>query len=234
MLARFKDLCLDAADTRALGGFWAGILGGSLVDTGDGDGRVDPPAGRSSAEAIWINRVPEPRSVKTRVHLDLWLAEPQPTALLAAGARIVREPDSEIDWWVLADPEGNLFCAVPPGADAAPGPFELVVDSADAAAQAAWWSGVVGGEVRPSDEGYAKIVGASGFPWDFWIFDTVPEGKTVKNRMHWDVDLVDPEPTALIAAGASLLREPDDTVSWWVLADPEGNEFCAFAPHPTT
>ncbi|WBB53931.1 hypothetical protein O7601_25805 [Verrucosispora sp. WMMD573] len=48
--------------------------------------------------------------------------------------------------------------------------------------------------------------------------------------MHWDVDLATAEPSALIRAGATLLREPDDAVSWWVLADPEGNEFCAFPP----
>ncbi|MCX4471276.1 hypothetical protein C5N14_19585 [Micromonospora sp. MW-13] len=38
--------------------------------------------------------------------------------------------------------------------------------------------------------------------------------------------------TELLAAGARLVREPDVEVSWWVLADPEGNEFCAFAPRP--
>ncbi|MDG4796824.1 VOC family protein [Micromonospora sp. WMMD1082] len=234
MLARFKDLCLDAADAHALGGFWARILDANVVDTGDGDTRIDPRPARSSAESIWVNRVPEPRTVKTRVHLDLRLAEASPAALLAAGARLVREPDSETDWWVLADPEGNRFCGIPPGEGATgTGPFEMIVDSTDPAAQAAWWAGVVGGEVRDGDKGYATLVGAAGFPWDYWIFNAVPERKSVKNRMHWDVDLTDPEPTALIGAGARLLREPDDAVSWWILADPEGNEFCAFPPSPT-
>ncbi|MCZ7423842.1 MULTISPECIES: VOC family protein [unclassified Micromonospora] len=229
MIARFKDLCLDAADAHALGGFWARILHGERVDVGDGDTRVDPPTG-ASAESIWVNRVPEPRTVKTRVHLDLRLAEASPAALLEAGARLVREPDSEISWWVLADPDGNLFCAFAPGDESRPGPFELVVDSADPSAQATWWAGVVGGEVEVSEQGYASVNGAAGFPWDHWVFDPVPERKSVKNRMHWDVDLTDPEPSALIRAGATLLREPDDAVSWWVLADPEGNEFCAFPP----
>ncbi|GIJ23832.1 VOC family protein [Micromonospora lutea] len=227
MIARFKDLCLDTVDAHALGGFWARVLDGYLVDTGDGDTRIDPRAG-SSAESIWVNQVPEPRTVKTRVHLDLRLAEASPAALCDAGARLVREPDSEISWWVLADPDGNLFCAFAPGDETRPGPFELVVDSADPAAQANWWAGVVGGEVEVSEEGHASITGAAGFPWEYWVFDPVPERKSVKNRMHWDVDLVGPEPTALIGAGAVLLREPDDAVSWWVLADPEGNEFCAF------
>ncbi|MCM0676139.1 hypothetical protein NCC78_15785 [Micromonospora phytophila] len=233
MIARFKDLCLDAADARGLGSFWARILDGEVVDTGDGDTRVDPREARSGAESIWVNQVPEPRTGKTRVHLDLRLADAEPAALLAAGARLVREPDTEIGWWVLADPDGNLFCAFPPRDDTRPGPFELVVDAADPAAQATWWAGVVGGTVETSGEGYASLVAAAGFPWDHWVFDPVPERKTVKNRMHWDVDLTEATPTALIRAGATLLREPDDDVSWWVLADPEGNEFCAFAPRPT-
>ncbi|NES26960.1 VOC family protein [Micromonospora terminaliae] len=111
MIASFKDLCMDAGDAHRLGGFWAGILDGELVDTGDGDTRIDPRAAASGAESIWVNTVPEPRTGKTRVHLDLRLAEPEPAALLAAGARLVREPDAEISWWVLADPEGNEFCA---------------------------------------------------------------------------------------------------------------------------
>ncbi|WBB53930.1 VOC family protein [Verrucosispora sp. WMMD573] len=164
MIARFKDLCLDAADAHALGGFWARILDGELAEVGDGDTRVDSPTG-VSAESIWVNRVPERRTVKTRVHLDLRLAEAGPAALLEAGARLVREPDSEISWWVLADPDGNLFCAFAPGDDTRPGPFELVVDSADPTAQATWWAGVVGGEVQVSEEGYAWVAGAAGFPW---------------------------------------------------------------------
>ncbi|RKN50530.1 VOC family protein [Micromonospora endolithica] len=235
MIARFEDLCLDGVDAVALGDFWGRILDGEVVDAGDSDVRVDPrrAGAGASAESIWVNRVPEPRTVKTRVHLDLRLADADPAALLAAGARLVREPDAEIHWWVLADPEGNLFCAFAPGQDTRAGPFELVVDSADPAAQAAWWCGIVGGTVETSEKGYASLVGAAGFPWDYWVFDPVPERKTVKNRLHWDVKLVDADPTALIRAGATLLREPDDHISWWILADPEGNEFCAFAPRPT-
>ena len=65
----------------------------------------------------------------------------------------------------------------------------------------------------------------------FWMFVPQLAAKSAKNRMHWDVVLRDDSPQALLDAGATLLRErgdgPDDT-DWWVLADPEGNEFCAF------
>jgi hypothetical protein len=64
-------------------------------------------------------------------------------------------------------------------------------------------------------------------PFDAWVFGPVPEPKTVKNRMHWDVygDVADFE-----ARGATRLW---DMPRWTVLADPEGNEFCVF-PFPDT
>jgi Glyoxalase-like domain len=58
------------------------------------------------------------------------------------------------------------------------------------------------------------------------VFSRVPEPKTVKNRIHWDVDTADAR--LLTDRGATVLREPDGDVRWTVLADPEGNELCAF------
>lgn len=62
-------------------------------------------------------------------------------------------------------------------------------------------------------------------------FAQVPEPKTVKNRIHWDVRL---EPDTSIRdlqdRGALLLRGPLDDEPWTVMADPEGNEFCVFDP----
>jgi len=57
-------------------------------------------------------------------------------------------------------------------------------------------------------------------------FVPVPEPKTVKNRIHWDVTV--PGVAPLVEAGAAVLREPGGDIRWYVLADPEGNEFCAF------
>jgi hypothetical protein len=57
-------------------------------------------------------------------------------------------------------------------------------------------------------------------------FVPVPEPKRVKNRIHWDVMVNDV--ATLAEAGATIVREPDDDIRWYVVADPEGNEFCAF------
>jgi hypothetical protein len=228
--ARFKDLCMDASDAPQLATFWSKALAGSVTDLGDGSARVDRRAGRAANDSIWINPVPEPRTVKTRVHLDLRLASPDPSPLTTAGATVVREL-GEDPWWVLTDPDGNEFCAFPPREAAAdrPGVFELVVDAGDPAAQAAWWASLVGGRTERGDGG-VSVVGADGFPWDYWVFQEVPEPKVVKNRVHWDVGLADDDPAELVRAGATVLREPGGDISWWVLADPEGNEFCAFRP----
>ena len=48
----------------------------------------------------------------------------------------------------------------------------------------------------------------------------------MKNRIHWDVTVHAVAP--LVEVGATVLREPGGDIGWHVLADPEGNEFCAF------
>ena len=233
----FRDLCLDAADPHALASFWAEAIGLEKHAAPDGYPMLTPAGGERGHGLTWVDPVPEPRTGKTRVHLDVRLPEPDPAPLLAAGATLVSEPDGERHWWVLADPEGNVFCAMPPAppewnaAVEVPTPFEMVVDCSDPDAIAGWWAARFGVEVG-SREGRPErwLQGVPGLPFYAWVFAPVPEPKTVKNRMHWDVDLAADDPAALVAAGAGVLREPDDEISWWVMADPEGNEFCAFPP----
>jgi predicted enzyme related to lactoylglutathione lyase len=63
-------------------------------------------------------------------------------------------------------------------------------------------------------------------PFEGISFVPVPEPKTAKNRIHIDVTTDDLD--AVVSAGAAVLRRQDDEIGWTVLADPEGNEFCAF------
>ena len=96
---------------------------------------------------------------------------------------------------------------------------------ADPQAQARWWAGVYGVGVTEND-GWSTVEGVPGMPILTMDFVPVPEPKTVKNRIHWDVTV--PGVAPLVEAGATVLCEPDAEISWHVLADPEGNEFCAF------
>jgi hypothetical protein len=234
-LATFKDLCMDAGDAAELTRFWQQVLGGTMVDHRDGSYRLDPLPGHAGNEVIWVDPVPEPHVVKTRLHFDLEMRVPDPQPLLDEGAQVRREP-GEDHWWLLADPEGNEFCAFPPGESAPPregglvgGVIQLTLDCRDNQALAQWWAEVLGGTLRQAEYG-PKLYGAAGFPWQAWLFQPVPEPKTVKNRIHWDVNLPGPVPDALVERGATVLREPGGDIRWWVLADPEGNEFCGFPP----
>jgi catechol 2,3-dioxygenase-like lactoylglutathione lyase family enzyme len=126
---------------------------------------------------------------------------------------------------VLADPEGNELCVFAPAPDE---PTALVADAVDEEASAAWWADVLGATLSPAPEGRPRwLRDVPGLPYDVWKFVGVPEAKTVKNRWHWDIVCDDVD--ALVSKGATLLRGPDDDISWHVLADPEGNEFCAMA-----
>jgi hypothetical protein len=81
----------------------------------------------------------------------------------------------------------------------------------------------------------APLVDPSGAGPMIWV-NPVAECKAGKNRMHHDVV---GDTAALVALGATLIRARDDVagcdhdaglISWDVLVDPEGNEFCCFAP----
>ena len=212
--------------------FWSAALGQPVVvDDDDDDFHLGPPADGPKERTIWINNVPEAIAGKSRVHIDVRVAGGDPAPLLAAGGTIERARDDDIGWHIVNDPDGVALCVFGPHpADhTALGPFELVVDAAEPETIAGWWAERTGGTVGGRDGApFVWIEGAAGFPFMFWVFHHVPEPKTVKNRVHWDVKLVDTTIDGLVAAGATLLRPKDDEIRWWVMADPEGNEFCAF------
>jgi len=219
MATAYKDLCLDAVDADRLGRFWAQALGLSYRAHRDGDADLSGP---TPQHRVWINAVPEPKTVKQRLHLDVHAASVDEH--VGWGATVL---DAEsFRWTVMADPEGGEYCLF---VRDEPPPFrlyELVVDAVDAPAIATWWAEVLGARIEHDDEGFPGIVEIPGAPFEAIVFAPVPEPKAVKNRIHIDVTTDDVD--GLVAAGARLLRPPDAEISWTVMADPEGNEFCAF------
>lgn len=220
-LARFKDLCLDAGDLARVGEFWAQVLDRSWQPDDDGDGLLRGPTPRHT---IWINRVPEPKAVKYRVHFDIYANRLADLEVL--GSPVILPEGDDRRWTVMADPEGGEYCAFLRDELPADRLHGLVVDSADPAAQAEWWGRVYGAAVVHDPRGHSTVEKVPGMPILTMDFDPVPEPKTAKNRIHWDVTVTDVQ--LLIDAGATLLRPPDEEIRWHVLADPEGNEFCAF------
>lgn len=221
-LAAYKDLCIDAVDPRGLAAFWAGALHLD-VDPRDEDG--GKLLGPTPAHTVWVNRVPEPVSVKQRVHLDV--RADSPAVLEGLGATVV-DADS-FPWTVMRDPEGGELCVFGVREGTRPGLMEIVVDTADPVAISTWWAQVLGaGRADDTEHGFSYLEDIPGAPFEHWAFVPVPEPKTVKNRIHWDVTAADVD--ALVEAGATILRRPDEEIGWHVLADPDGNEFCVFPP----
>jgi hypothetical protein len=135
--------------------------------------------------------------------------------------------------------------------------FQVVVDCAAPHELADWWADALGWQVEAQDAAFIRRMIDAGYATDdettthngalVWktgaainspdpnrprvLFQEVPEGKTVKNRMHLDLrvgaERREAEVARLVAAGATELhRASQGPHEWATLADPEGNEFC--------
>jgi hypothetical protein len=123
-MARIADIVVDCAHPASLARFWAAVLDDYAVAPYDeeelarlrAEGVDDPEDDPSvlvqagpGRPRFFFTRVPEPKTVKNRLHLDLRAQDPaaERSRLTGLGARVVAELP---DWTVLADPEGNEFC----------------------------------------------------------------------------------------------------------------------------
>lgn len=124
-------------------------------------------------------------------------------------------------------------------------PLQITVDARDPQRMAAFWAIALGYVLQPplpgyltdSDEAqYTAVIDPSGIGPRV-LFQRVPESKSVKNRLHLDVNAghgaadrraaVRRHAAQLVAAGATVQGEMNEPSGWWmVLRDPEGNEFC--------
>jgi predicted enzyme related to lactoylglutathione lyase len=103
-------------------------------------------------------------------------------------------------------------------------------DTHDAAMVAQFWATALGRQLAEGADAHNAVV----LPGDITstgprlAFHQVPEGKTVKNRVHLDLTTtdLDSETDRLQRLGATIVREVSENGNHWItLADPEGNEF---------
>jgi hypothetical protein len=217
---------VDATEPERLGRWWAEVLGVAWQSHGEDSPAVGEARGPKPGQRILFLEVPEPKTVKHRVHLDIYTRS---LADLERVGAVVVEPQREgWRWTIMGDPEGGEFCAFIRDELPADRLHGLVVDSRDPAAIAQWWAEIYDADLEHHSEGWSTVEHVPNMPILTFDFVPVPEPKTVKNRIHWDVTAADVD--ALVERGARVLRRPDDEISWTVLADPEGNEFCVFPP----
>jgi catechol 2,3-dioxygenase-like lactoylglutathione lyase family enzyme len=126
MASRLTEVIIDCEDLDRQVGFWSDALGYGRASSGDGWVALRPPGSEPTDEllragapvpAVTLVAVPEPKSVKNRLHLDLTpvdRAQAEEVARLEAlGARRADVGQGTTHWIVMADPEGNEFCVMP-------------------------------------------------------------------------------------------------------------------------
>ncbi len=169
MTVALGPLVVDAVEPRVLERFWAAVLG--------------EPAQRAILSFRPQQRA---KTVKNRVHLDLYVRDVTP--LLDLGARVLAE---FTDWVTLADVEGNEFCAfLDPALEPRPPAraFAVCTDSDRPEELAAWWAARVGAEVRNGPDGTPRwLDGCAGWESLIWKFVRVDDERVVPNRWQWTV-----------------------------------------------
>ncbi|MGH3662715.1 MAG: VOC family protein [Micromonosporaceae bacterium] len=124
MASKFTELAIDCADPGGLARFWCSVLGYEVQDENDGFVTIGPPVGTEAkrhlgpvAPTLTFAPVPEGKTVKNRLHLDLNPTDREQDdevrRLLDLGARHADVGQTGEESWVcLADPEGNEFCVL--------------------------------------------------------------------------------------------------------------------------
>jgi hypothetical protein len=114
MPLRLTSIVIDCQDPETLAGFWAEAIGYTRAGVFNQYAVLENPD--KKGPNLLLQRVPEPRSGKNRVHWD-WLAEnvadqqAEVKRLEGLGAAKVSEyQEMGIQWVVMNDPEGNVFC----------------------------------------------------------------------------------------------------------------------------
>lgn len=114
MALSVETLTWDCRSPEAIAGFWAAVLGYELAELDEEDALISDP--RGEGWPILFQFVPEAKSAKNRLHLDLRPA----TSMAAEKARVTELGARELRyvaeggsfWTVMLDPEGNEFCVL--------------------------------------------------------------------------------------------------------------------------
>ena len=240
MALQLVQVNFRARDDTALGRFWAEALGWEISSEEPGVTNLSP-AGfhwpHPSAVCVDLVTDPDAELVTYRTHLHLATASPaQHSALVerlvGRGATPAGEGHNDSPGTVLADPEGNLFCVLPPSDSyQGTGPIAaVVVDCAEPSQLAHFWSEAAGWTVHESDADFARLRHPQGVG-PYLELDRRPHLPTDRHRAH--IDLLPPagsrqagEVERLQRLGARLADIGQGDVPWTVMTDPEGNAFC--------
>jgi hypothetical protein len=239
MTSHLIALAFDANDPIRLGRFWAGVLSRELADDPDGGVVLLPNDDTEFRIEFFPTR--EPKTGPNQMHFDLTstsLDDQQQTVAraLGLGARHIdvgqRPEEGHV---VLADPEGNEFCVIEPGNTFLADTGRIGALSSDGTQEVGYfWSQALGWPLVWDQDEETAIQSPHGGTKITWGGPPVA-AKTGKNRLH--LDLAPPaggdqqaEADRLVSLGATRIDIGQGEVSWVVMGDPDGNEFCLLTP----
>jgi catechol 2,3-dioxygenase-like lactoylglutathione lyase family enzyme len=119
MNIRIQCLCIDSAHPSKSADFWEAALGWRRTHDSDTEVVLEPPAGSPEdgvAPDLLFLKVPEAKTVKNRLHLDLRPLDQaaEVARLEALGAHRVDIGQGDVSWVTMADPDGNEFDVLRP------------------------------------------------------------------------------------------------------------------------
>jgi predicted enzyme related to lactoylglutathione lyase len=232
-------LALDANDPPLLARFWGAVLRRETLDLDDGGVAILPSDGTEFRIELYPTSEPKVGPNQTHLHLtSTSLDDQQETvarALRLGGQHLDVGQRPDEGHLVLADPEGNEFCVIEPGNRFLAGCGflgELSCDGTQAVGH--FWSEALGWPLVWDQDQETAIQSPPGGAKLAWGGPPV-RAKTGKNRMHFDLaPAADGDQQAeverLESLGASRIDIGQGDVSWVVMADPDGNEFCVLTP----
>jgi hypothetical protein len=183
----------------------------------------------------------EPKAAKNRLHLDLVSESPEDQSemverLIILGAHCVDVGQGDVSWVVMADPEGNEFCVILRGEFQATTELigAVVFEPADPVV-GRFWSEAAGWPIVYDQDGDTAIRAPDGRGPFVTFGPPTGAARAGKNRLHFDIAPAAggdqaAEVERLLALGAQRVDIGQGDVSWVVMADPEGNEFCVLTP----
>ncbi|MFJ6071039.1 VOC family protein [Streptomyces sp. NPDC093065] len=227
-------------DDAALGRFWAEALGWGVSSEGPSVTNLEPVGfdwPDPSAVCVDLVRVPDPETVRYRVHIELATTSDAHQAELVTrleklGATHMGVGRGDAPWKVMADPEGNMFSVLEPrDLYRDTGPIAaVVVGCADPRDMTRFWGEAIGWTVHELSDDRALLRSAKDVG-PYLEFRRTSDDEIVWNRVHLDV-MSDPvedqarEVARLEGLGATRADVGQGDVPWVVLTDPAGNEFC--------
>ena len=239
MTCHLVAVCFDAHDPQRLARFWAGVLGWESAHDAQADIALLP----SDDTGFRIRFLPTQtrKDGPNQMHFDLTstsLDHQQQTVVRALELGARHHDNGQGPYAahvVLADPEGNEFCVIEPGNNFLADCGFVGAIAGDGSQEVGYfWSEALGWPLVWDQDQETAIRSPHGGPKITWGGPPL-RPKTAKNRLHFDLAPAEDgdqqaEVDRLVSLGATRVDLGQGTVSWVVLADPDGHEFCVVTP----